>query len=166
MTQNSLPVLQIAIPLIAAPLCVVIRDRKIVLACTIAVCWATFAMSVALLHRVLSQGVVTYELGGWPAPWGIEYRVDALNAFVMVFVAAMGALVITYAPSSLEREIARSRHYLFYVMYLLCLTGLLGICITGDLFNLFVFLECDVKSWHHLHQIDAGSVSVEDVPGQ
>ena len=46
-----------------------------------------------------------------------------------------------FARISVEREVPEERIYLFYVMYLLCLTGLLGITITGDAFNLFVFLE-------------------------
>ena len=48
---------------------------------------------------------------------------------------------MSYARRSIEREIPEDRIYLFYTMFLLCLTGLLGITITGDVFNLFVFLE-------------------------
>jgi len=94
-----------------------------------------------LLIRVLDSGVITYELGGWAAPWGIEYRIDTLNAFVLVIVSAIGAIVLPYARHTVIAEIPHNRIYLFYTMLLLCETGLLGITITGDAFNLFVFLE-------------------------
>ena len=65
---------------------------------------------------------------------------------MLLFVSGIGAVVLTYAPRSLAREIPRDRHYLFCAAYLLCLTGLLGIVITGDLFNVFVFLEISALS--------------------
>jgi len=148
--DQHLPVLQIVIPLLTAPLCVLIRARRRVLALVIAVSWLAFAMSARLLWLVGRQGVISYALGGWPAPWGIEYRVDPLSGLMLTLVAGMGAMVITYAPQSVDREIVPERQTLFYTMYLLCLTGLLGIVITGDLFNLFVFLEISSLSTYAL----------------
>ena len=148
--QQHLPVLEIIAPLIAAPLCLLLRQRILVLAVTVAVCWFTFGVAVMLLLNVLDAGVVTYELGGWVAPWGIQYRVDILSAFVLLFVSGIGAIVISFAPLSVASEIPRQQHYLFYTEYLLCLTGLLGIVITGDLFNLFVFLEISALSSYAL----------------
>ena len=58
-----------------------------------------------------------------------------------MIVAAIGAVVMPYALASLEREMERQRIPLLYSALLLCLTGLLGIAATGDVFNLFVFLE-------------------------
>jgi len=150
MILDHLPVLQIVVPLLAAPLCVLVRERALVLSCALAVCWSAFAGSLVLLAQTLKHRVITYEMGNWPAPYGIEYRLDSLNTLVLVFVTAMAALVLTYAPASVKHEIPRNRHYLFYATYLLCLTGLSGIAITGDLFNLFVFLEISSLSSYAL----------------
>ena len=139
--QQHLPVLPIVIPLVSAPLCVLMRNRRLVTGFAIAVCWAVFGLACMLLGRVLDDGVQVYQLGGWAAPWGIEYRIDMLSAFVVFFVSGLGAIVLTYAPRSIAKEIPKDRHYLFLTTYLLCMCGLLGIAITGDLFNLFVFLE-------------------------
>ena len=68
----------------------------------------------------------------------------------MLFVSALGALVLTYSPPSVADEIPKSKQYLFYPSYLLCLTGLLGMCVTGDLFNVFVFLEISSLSSYAL----------------
>ena len=155
MTEH-LPVLLIVIPLMAAPIFVLIRDRRMVLGCAITVCWITFIGSLLLLNQVTTptdnaaSSVVSYHIGNWEPPWGIEYRVDALSAFVLVFVSFIGAAVITFAAPSIEREIPRGKQYLFYACYMLCLTGLLGIVITGDLFNVFVFLEISSLSSYAL----------------
>jgi len=148
--MEQLTILQIVVPLVAAPLCILLRNRAAATLLTILATWLTFGMSMSLLWRVLHEGVLTYQLGGWAAPWGIEYRVDALSAFVIFFVSGVGALTMAYAPRSLSREVPHDLHYLFCAAYLLCLTGLLGIAITGDLFNVFVFLEISSLSSYAL----------------
>ncbi|MEK9723121.1 MAG: monovalent cation/H+ antiporter subunit D family protein [Rhodospirillaceae bacterium] len=141
MIAQHLPVLQIVLPLMAAPICVLIRHPKVVWIWATLVSWLCLPISILLLVQVVESGAIVYELGGWAAPWGIEYRIDMLNAFVLVIVAAVGAVVMPYARRTVAAEIPVSRVYLFYTMLLLCETGLLGITITGDAFNLFVFME-------------------------
>ena len=141
MIDAHLPPLQVVVPLIAAPLCVLVRNPKIAWVLATAATWAAFAIALALLGRVSESGPIIYALGDWAAPWGIEYRIDLVGAFVLVIVSAIGSVVMPFAKASVEHEIPRNRIYLFYAMYLLCLAGLLGIAITGDAFNLFVFLE-------------------------
>ena len=82
---------------------------------------------MALLAQVLDTGVISYHLGSWEPPWGIEYRIDLANAFVLLIVAAIGAVVLPFARASVAEEIPTDRAYLFYALYLLCFTGLLGI---------------------------------------
>lgn len=150
MIATHLPVLQIALPLLAAPMCMFIRHPRVVWIWAVVVTWLCLPMSIALLMQVLDSGVVVYELGDWAAPWGIEYRIDSLNAFVLVIVSMIGAVVMPFARESVEREIPANRIYLFYAMLMLCMTGLLGITITGDAFNLFVFLEISSLSTYVL----------------
>ena len=141
MISPHLPALQVILPLMAAPLLVVIRRPALVWGLSLAVTWLSFAIAVGLLVQVMDGGPISYRIGGWAAPWGIEYRVDQIGGLVLVIVSAIGAVCMLFARSSVASEIAEDRIYLFYAMYLLCLTGLLGIAITGDAFNLFVFLE-------------------------
>ena len=147
---SQLPVLQIVIPLIAAPLCVLLSHRRLTYAFALTVCWTAFAISIACMAQVINSGPIHYDLGGFKPPYGIEYVVDYLSGFVLIFVSGIGAVVLTYAPASINEEIPYSKHYLFFATYLLCLTGLLGICITGDLFNVFVFLEISSLSAYAL----------------
>ena len=144
--STHLPVLQIVIPLISAPVCLLLRRRWLSWGFAMMVSGATLVMTALLLLRVFDSGVVTYELGGWAPPWGIEYRIDSINGFVLLLVATIATVVLFYSPASLAHELPEDRHYLFYTAYLLCLTGLLGVAITGDAFNLFVFLEISALS--------------------
>jgi len=137
----QLPILQVVLPLLAAPVCVLLRRGRLTWVLTVAVTWTAFAIAFLLVQRVLAEGTISYAIGGWAPPWGIEYRVDVVNAFVLLIVAAVGAVVALAARASVEREIAADKHHLFYGAYLLFFTGLLGITITGDAFNIFVFLE-------------------------
>lgn len=136
-----LPALQVVIPLLAAPACILVRGRDLAFWLALVTTWAAFAVSCLLLDQVMESGVISYELGGWAAPFGIEYRVDALNAFVLLIVSGIGAIVLPFTPRSLLIEMVGEKAYLFYCAFLLCVTGLLGVAITGDAFNLFVFLE-------------------------
>lgn len=148
--SQHLPVLLVVVPLLAAPVAALVRHHRAAWAVALAACWWAFGAAVGLLRRVLAEGVISYELGGWAAPWGIEYRVDAVNAFVALIVAGIGAVVIPYARASVEREVEVDRIPLFYAAFTLCLTGLLGIAVTGDVFNLFVFLEVSSLSAYGL----------------
>ena len=141
MIGEQLPALQIMVTLMAAPLCVLVRRPRA--AWVIAVLANGVAAFVAwsLLLRVLDTGAIRYAIGGWAAPTGIEYYVDTLNATVLVIVASISAIVVVYARASVDKSVETGKHYLFYAAWLLCVTGLLGIVITGDAFNVFVFLE-------------------------
>ena len=100
--------------------------------------------------RCWQSGPISYHLGGWEPPWGIEYRVDLLNAFVLVLVSAVGAVMMPFARRRSRPKSTGDKQAWFYCMYLLCLTGLLGITITGDAFNVFVFLEISSLSTYVL----------------
>jgi len=78
---------------------------------------------------------VTYVSGGFEAPFGIELVVDGLSATMVVLVAVVGLGVLGYARAAGPRTNA------FYATYLLLIAGLTGMSVTGDVFNLYVFLE-------------------------
>ena len=103
--------------------------------------WASLAIAWVLLQQVIATGTISYHMGNWAPPLGIEYRIDLVNAFVLLIVSAIAAVVTPYARESLRTEFGSNRIYMFYTAYMLCLCGLLGVTITGDAFNLFVFLE-------------------------
>lgn len=145
-----LPVLQVIVPLMAAPLCLFLRQSRLVWLFTLMTSGLAFLISGLLLQQVMTSGTIVYDLGGWDAPWGIEYRIDQLNAFLLLIISAISTVVLFAAHTSIREEIPASRHTLFYVLYLLSLAGMLGIVATGDAFNVFVFLEISSLSAYAL----------------
>jgi len=140
-TFAHLPILAVVVPLIAAPVTLLLRRSTPAWAVATAACAFSFVAAILLALEVAAHGVISYHIGSWPPPWGIEYRVDALSAFVMVLVSGIATVVAPYAWRSVRAELPRDRLYLFYTMYCLCVAGLLGMTVTGDAFNIFVFME-------------------------
>jgi multicomponent Na+:H+ antiporter subunit D len=104
--------------------------------------------AIALFGLVKSQGVVSYFFGGWPAPIGIAYSVDHLNALMILLIYVVSTLAFVYSLKSVTFEIPASKHGYYYTLYFLLITGLVGITITGDAFNLYVLFEiCALSSY-------------------
>lgn len=101
---------------------------------------ACFGLAVGILDQVLGGGTIQYRMGGWAPPWGIEYRVDHLTTCMILLITSLSLVIAVYARRLVERELP-DRVALFWCLYLLLTTGLLGIALTADLFNLFVLLE-------------------------
>ena len=150
----QLPVLPIIIPLVAAPLTILLPSGKIGgrLACIWAtlISWAVFAACAAILYSVATIGPISYHLGDWAPPVGIEYRIDLANALVLTLVSGVAALVFPFSFVSIRSEINPRQISLFYAALLICMAGLLGVTITGDAFNVFVFLEISSLSTYAL----------------
>jgi len=147
---DQLPLLTIVVPLVAGPLCVLFGNRHIAWTLAFLASLASFLFSAHMLLQVIDGDVLSYHLGGWAPPLGIEYRVDAANAFVLLLISGISTVILPYARQSVAHEIKKVSHTLFYCCYLLCFTGLLGVVVTGDAFNVFVFLEISSLSTYVL----------------
>jgi multicomponent Na+:H+ antiporter subunit D len=146
----QLPALQVVIPLVGALLAAFLRRGGAGFALALAVSWIMPLIAGAMLWQVLQTGPISYAMGGWQPPWGIEYRVDLLNGFVLMLVSVIAAVIMPFARRSVAFEVDERRQAWFYCIYLLCLAGLLGVTITGDAFNAFVFLEISSLSTYVL----------------
>jgi multicomponent Na+:H+ antiporter subunit D len=142
-TTDHLPALQVVLPLLSAPLCALLGRGSLAWLLAVGTSWVAFLIAALLLHAVLHHGVIAYAMGNWPAPWGIEYRIDPVNAYMALIVSAVGAVVLSCSRPIVDKRIRLPEHKKpwFYTAYMLCLTGLLGMTVTGDAFNVFVFLE-------------------------
>lgn len=101
---------------------------------------ATAVLAWAALPRVLASGGLRTALGGWPPPLGIEVLLDPLSAFIAAMVASVALVLVAGGHGQLHRELP-GRETVYYATVLLMLSGLMGIVITADLFNLFVQIE-------------------------
>jgi multicomponent Na+:H+ antiporter subunit D len=140
MTEH-VPVLVVLLPMVAAlvvpPLA--LASRRLSRWIALAALAGAVVGSLVALERAVASGPWRYQLGGWPPPWGIEYVVDALGGTMAVLVSVMALLGAVHAAGhaqggALEQGTTDA-------LYLLLTSGLLGIVVTGDVFNLYVFLE-------------------------
>ncbi len=140
--SRHLPVLIPLILLIAAllgPLVGLIRHRW-TYRLAVAAVGADAGLSLWGLAEVIDGGSISYRLGGWAPPIGIEFVLDPLSAFFSSVIAVVALVVLVGARGMVEEEIP-TKEVPYFATALLMLAGFQGIVVTGDLFNLFVFLE-------------------------
>lgn len=106
-----------------------------------AVSWFMLWAAAGLAAQAMDLGVLSYWMGGWEPPFGIEYRLDPANALLALLIALLAAIVLPYAGPSLASEVPERKTPYLYAALLLFLAGQMGISVTGDAFNVFVFLE-------------------------
>lgn len=100
----------------------------------------SFYSAVNVLIQVIASGPVQYKFAGWSPPIGIEYRIDLLNGMVLCLVSGIAFLNLIASYKSVQKE-THDRTGSYFTIYNLFVTGLLGVSITGDLFNLYVLIE-------------------------
>ena len=138
---RHLPVLVVVVPMLLSPVCAAVPRWKIAWALTLVGIVASTIFSFALVQQVSDGTRLSYALGGWAPPLGIEFAVDGMNAPILLLVSIIGLLATIFALPTITKEIPEAKLSLFMSAYLLCFAGLLGVAVTGDAFNLFVFLE-------------------------
>lgn len=151
MIGYNLPVL-IPLILILGALCTTVaglRRESLAFPVALAAVVGAGVLAAAGLQHVVVAGTMRYTLGGWPPPIGIEYVLDPLAAFVLVVILSVAAMVFLHARVSVATELP-GRSVPFFALALLLLTGFSGIVLTGDLFNLYVFLEISSLSSYAL----------------
>ena len=115
---------------------------------------------MAVLADVIRNGDIQYRLGGWAPPIGIEVLIDPLSAFVAVTITAVALVVLIPSRQLMADELPNGGGGPFASVVLLLMAGLTGIVITGDLFNLFVFLEISSLAAYALVAIGGGKATV------
>ncbi len=98
-------------------------------------CAVQLVVAAQLAATAFTEGTIEYVVGGFEAPYGIELVVDGLTATMIVLIAVVSLGVLAYARR------AGPRSNPFYAVYMLLVTGLTGMSVTADLFNMYVFLE-------------------------
>lgn len=138
---EHLPALQVVVPLLCAPLVVLLHPRGLAWAAATAGSLFAFVISVSLAAGVLAGNSYAYKMGSWAPPFGIELRVDAFSALMLLVVTGASTIALLAAYQSVDRQIEAERQPLFYAAWLLALAGLVGIVVSADAFNIFVFME-------------------------
>ena len=159
--QSQLPIIVVAAPLCVAFILPLVGwwRRSAVFPLSIAALTTCFAASVMTAKAVLTHGPLDYYLGGWEPPWGIAFHIDHLSALMLLLLSFVTLVVGIYSKRSVLHEL-RSKEVPFYSVYLLLVTGLVGIVSTADMFNLYVFLEITSLTSYALVSLGGGPAVV------
>lgn len=136
--MTHLPILPILIPAFAGFLLLLLQRAPLPLQRMVSLTAAALGLAAALwmFAAAAGGGPVVYELGAWPAPFGIVLVVDRLSALMVLLTAILA--VTALAAASLRDD---SAGRLFHALIQFQLMGVQGAFLTGDIFNLFVFFE-------------------------
>ena len=136
MTDVLLP-LAIAVPIVAAtlPIALGLWFDDVGWPIAAAATTAVVGIAAAIAAEVALGGQFDHAVGTYQPPIGIELVADQLSAAVLVLIAVVSLATLAFS------RVAGPRGNPFYSAYLLLVGGLSGMALTGDLFNMFVFLE-------------------------
>lgn len=106
------------------------------------VCGGLFILALHYGGAMLGSGQAIYQaVAGWPPPWGIEIAIEPVSALMAALITGLYFLIALFSYRALPREIGAGSVGWYYVEFLLCLTAMLGLVITHDIFNMYVFIE-------------------------
>ncbi|MFH2059521.1 MAG: monovalent cation/H+ antiporter subunit D family protein [Pseudomonadota bacterium] len=140
--MENLPVLIVVAPLLAglfAGIFAWIKKEYSYIAALIGL-GVSVCSAVMVLIQVIQSGTIHYTVAGWAPPMGIELTIDLLNAMVLVLISSIAFLNLIASYESVNIE-THDRTGSFYTIYMMFVSGLLGVTATGDLFNLYVLIE-------------------------
>ena len=100
----------------------------------------------------LNDGSLRYFFGGWEPPIGIEFVYDGISAFFVLVINTVAFLVLIHSRQISKKEFP-GKEMPYYSLAMLMLLGFNGMILTGDLFNLYVFLEISSLSSYALISI-------------
>jgi multicomponent Na+:H+ antiporter subunit D len=142
MVYDHLSILVVVVPMLVSFLIPLtgLWTKKAAFPLAVSAVGFAFLCALGIAVTVVTSGPVSYKLGGWDPPWGIAYYIDHLNAFMLLLVSTIALLITFYSKESIARE-RPGKEVPFYTVFLLLFCGLVGMVVTGDMFNLYVFLE-------------------------
>jgi multicomponent K+:H+ antiporter subunit D len=134
-------IVPVLLPFAVAILMVLLGDRRLGAQRALGVlsCGTLLLIAGRAVARTASGAIEVYQVGDWPAPFGIALVLDRLAALMLALTAVVAVASLAAALTARPAEDTRGRH--FHALFQLQLMGLNGAFLTGDLFNLFVFFE-------------------------
>ena len=132
----SLIPLMVALPLLAGFILPLLPRRWGRVADVLAVAMAAALVILSLAALGLSDTV--YTMGAWKPPIGINLVLDGASRLMLLVITVITLAVVLYCPPYMDRFTSKHR---FYALFFLMVAGMNGVVLTGDMFNLFVFLE-------------------------
>lgn len=129
----------IILPLLSAFLITLIAGKKDIWAALISIVTTAGLLCLAIISYFQNGAhPQVYQMGGWQLPYGIALVQDPLSTFMLIIVNLISLTSLIYSLSYIRHI---SQDWKYYALFMFLLSGMNGVLITGDLFNLYVFME-------------------------
>ena len=138
---KNLPILIVITPLMFSLIVAVLSNNRLAWIISTFASFLTMIFSILLCFEVSNNSNISYYLGNWPPPLGIEYVIDKVSIIPIMIVSVIGLIATLCAHNFFILEIDKNLVSKTYSLWLLTIAGLMGLITTADAFNLFVFLE-------------------------
>ena len=99
---------------------------------------ASLVIASFLISDVMNNGIQSYQVGNWEAPFGITLVSDLLSAIMVVITAIIGFTTAIYSLATIDTD---REKFGYYPLLQTLLMGINGAFLTGDIFNLYVWFE-------------------------
>ncbi|MBN1561364.1 NADH/ubiquinone/plastoquinone (complex I) [candidate division KSB1 bacterium] len=129
----------IIIPLLAAFLITLIGGKRDIWGIALSMIATAALLIMSLVSFLQLRGeTIVYEMGNWQLPLGIALVMDSLSGFMLIIVSLVALTSVVY---SIQYVRHLGQDFKYYALFMFMLTGMNGVILTGDIFNLFVFME-------------------------
>jgi len=102
---------------------------------------AVFILTLIIGYHVSQGQILSYAVSGWEPPWGIEMMVDSLSAIMMMLISGVSLFILIFSFVAIKYELERIVTGWYYTAFLLCLSGMVGLVVSNDIFNMYVLIE-------------------------
>lgn len=124
----------------------------------VAVSVLLFLASIAAFCYMSVRGALTCDLGGFAAPVGINLVLDGLSGLLLVVISLVTMMVVVFSVNYMKKFTAKAK---YYALLMLLVSGVNGVTLSGDFFNMFIFLEVVAISSYFLVAFGCGGDELE-----
>jgi multicomponent Na+:H+ antiporter subunit D len=100
-----------------------------------------FATTIVIAYHVMHGEPIRYAVSGWAPPWGIEIVVESLSSMMLMLLSGICFLILFFSFPAIKHELERKVVGWYYTAFLITLAGMMGLVISNDIFNFYVFIE-------------------------
>ncbi|OGS23067.1 MAG: hypothetical protein A2252_08075 [Elusimicrobia bacterium RIFOXYA2_FULL_39_19] len=98
----------------------------------------TFVLMVLSLKLLIKGGFTSYNIGGWAPPLGINLVADGLSILILVIINTIVFVAANYSIGYIGKYTSK---WTYFALYLVMLASMNAAVLTGDLFNLLIWIE-------------------------
>jgi multicomponent Na+:H+ antiporter subunit D len=100
-----------------------------------------FVTTIVIAYHVMHGEPIRYAVSGWAPPWGIEIVVESLSSMMLMLLSGICFLILIFSFPAIKHELEKKVIGWYYTAFLLTLAGMMGLVISNDIFNFYVFIE-------------------------